>query len=67
MQQILCILILCNFYQISNLDFVSVKIMCSKQSVKIRDFLDLTIYYLYNNITIFISTCNQVEFILLII
>lgn len=59
--------ILCNFYQISNLDSVSVKIMCSKQSVKIRDFLDLTIYYLYNNITIFISTCNQVEFILLII
>lgn len=43
MQQILCILILCNFYQISNLDFVSVKIMCSKQSVNIRDLLDLTI------------------------
>lgn len=35
--------ILCNFYQISNLDSVSVKIMCSKQSVNIRDFLDLTI------------------------
>lgn len=43
MQQILCILILWNFYQISNLDFVSVKIMCSKQSVNIRDLLDLTI------------------------
>lgn len=35
--------ILCNFYQISNLDFVSVKIRCSKQSVNIKDFLDLTI------------------------